>query len=134
MVFVVDDDNAVRDSMCALLESAGIEVHDYASANDFLRLVSLNSGGCLILDLQMPGMSGIEVLERLRAEGNQIPVIVMTGRGDPALKEKVMRSGALELLDKPVDEALLMRALDRAFTSSVVRTTLLVIKPWETIK
>jgi two-component system response regulator FixJ len=119
MVFVVDDDDAVRDSMCALLESAGIVVRDYASANDFLQSMSLNSTGCLLLDLHMPGMSGIELLERLRAEGNRIPVIVMTGRSDPALKERVIRGGALELLDKPVDEAMLMNALDRAFMSPV---------------
>ena len=118
MVFVVDDDDAVRDSMCALLESTGIQVRDYASANDFLRSIPLNLNACLLLDLHMPGISGVELLERLRADGNRIPVIVMTGRSDPALKERVLRGGAIELLDKPVDEAMLLKALDRAFMSS----------------
>jgi len=116
MVFVVDDDEAVRDSMCALLESAGIEVRDYASAIDFLRSTSLHTDGCLLLDVNMPGMSGIELLERLRSEGNQMPVIIMTARSDRTLKERVLRSGALEILDKPVDEGLLMKALDLALT------------------
>jgi two-component system CheB/CheR fusion protein len=113
-VYVVDDDDAVRDSMRALLEASGIEVRDYASARDFLYSGCRNSDGCLLLDLHMPGMGGIELLELLRAEGCELPVIVITGRSDPTVKERVIRAGAQNVLEKPVDEAVLMNALDRA--------------------
>jgi FixJ family two-component response regulator len=114
-VYVVDDDDAVRDSMRALLESLGMDVRDYPSAQDFLVHVCNNAKGCLLLDLHMPGMSGVELLELLRMRGSSLSVVVVTGRSDPVLKERVMRAGALTLLDKPVDEAILMDTLDRAF-------------------
>jgi len=113
-VYVVDDDDAVRDSMRALLESLGMDVRDYPSAQEFLTDLCKCPKGCLLLDLHMPGMSGMELLEVLRTRSLRLPVIAITGRSDPLLKDRVMRSGALALLDKPVDEAMLVNALGRA--------------------
>jgi two-component system, LuxR family, response regulator FixJ len=112
---VIDDDDAVRDSMRAVLESFGMQVRDYCSVQEFLVNLCQNPKGCLLLDLHMPGMSGVELIEWLRMQGSTLPVIAVTGRNDPVLKERVMRAGALTLLDKPVDESMLMDALGRAF-------------------
>jgi two-component system, LuxR family, response regulator FixJ len=114
-VHVIDDDEAVRDSMRALLESMGIEVSDYASARDFLVRLDDGPAGCVLLDLHMPGMTGLELLDLLRARGVRIPVVAISGRSDGALKERVLRAGARALLEKPVDEATLMHELDCIF-------------------
>jgi FixJ family two-component response regulator len=104
--------------MRALLESYGIEVHAYASAREFLVASPAQPGGCVLVDLHMPGMGGLELLEALKAQGSRIPVIAITGRSDSILKERATRAGAVTLLEKPVsDEALLstlMLALARA--------------------
>lgn len=85
-VYVVDDDDAVRDSMRVLLESSGLDVRVYSSAQEFLAHVCKSPKGCLLLDLHMPGMSGVELLEALRMQGSRLPVVIITGRSDPMLK------------------------------------------------
>jgi FixJ family two-component response regulator len=116
VVHVVDDDEAVRDSMRALLESYGFEVRDYASAREFLLGAPLHPKGCMLLDLHMPGMSGLELLDMLQARGSKFPVIAVTGRGDVVLRERVTRAGALMLLDKPVPDNTLLSSLSNALS------------------
>ena len=117
-VYVIDDDDAVRESMHAVLESFEIDVSDYPSAGDFLERVAVPTNGCMLLDLHMPGMSGLDLLEVMRQRGWDLPVIAMTGRSDDLLKERTLRAGVVVLLDKPVGESALMQALDRAFVRS----------------
>ena len=121
LVHVVDDDEAVRDSMRVLLESYGIEVRDYASARDFLAANLRTLTGCLLLDLHMPGMTGLELLEQLRRDGSNVPVIIITGRGDSLLKERAVRAGAMALLDKPVDDDVLLNSLTLALAAAECR-------------
>lgn len=110
-IFVVDDDEPVRDSTCALLESHGMPVCAYASADALLRAAALKHGDCLIIDNHMPGMTGIELVEELRANGIKIPIIMFTGRGDAILKQRAIRAGVLIVLDKPVNEDHLLQAI-----------------------
>jgi FixJ family two-component response regulator len=116
-IHIVDDDDAVRDSMRALLESLGFDVHDYSSAVDFLNRGGERSQGCLLLDLHMPVMSGIDLLEHMRSEGVSLPTIVITGRGDPMLRERALKGGALALIDKPVTDEVLLSAIARALAA-----------------
>ena len=120
VVHVVDDDEAVRDSTRARLESYGIEVRDYASAREFLACGQALTRGCVLLDLHMPAMSGLELLEVLRDQGSTLSVIITTGRGDPVLRERAVRAGAITLLDKPVNEDCLLACLALAFVRSDV--------------
>jgi FixJ family two-component response regulator len=121
VVHVVDDDDAVRDSTRALLESHGFEVRDYASAREFLLGTPLRAKGCVLLDLHMPGMSGLELLDTLCARGSRLPVIAITGRSDSSLKERVVRAGALMLLDKPVADDMLLSSLTSALSLAECR-------------
>jgi two-component system response regulator FixJ len=114
VVHVVDDDEAVRDSTRALLESYGIEVRDYPSAGDFLAAGQAAGHGCVLLDLHMPGMGGLELLQTLQDQGSQLSVIAITGRSDPVLKERTLRAGAVMLLDKPVSDERLLDSLAQA--------------------
>ncbi len=110
-VFVVDDDEPVRDSTCALLEAHGMAVNAFASPNDLLGRAAFQDGDCLILDNHMPGMTGLELVDALRVRKIQIPVIMFTGRGDLAMKERARRAGVLMVLDKPVSEDHLLQAI-----------------------
>lgn len=116
-VHVVDDDAAMRDSLCFLLKSAKLEVHTYESADVFLRALPEIEGGCVLTDVRMPGLSGIELLRRLKKSRIDLPVIVMTGHGDITLAVEAMKEGAVDFLEKPFDDATLLKtarsALDR---------------------
>jgi FixJ family two-component response regulator len=113
-IYIVDDDDAVRDSARALLESYDHVVEDYASGRDFLSAFDDLNAGCLLLDLNMPEMGGIEVLEALRDRGASIPVIVVTAQSDAALLDRARRAGAFALVKKPVDGNLL-GVIEQAF-------------------
>ena len=117
-IYLVDDDPAVRDSLRTMLEAFGMEVRDYASAKAFLADRYRNKRGCLVVDLHMPEMGGLELLESLRQQGSSLPVIVFTGRGDVNLREHVERVGAVALLAKPVDTDLLLQTIQRVATAT----------------
>jgi two-component system response regulator FixJ len=107
-VHVIDDDDAVRESLAFLLRSAKIDVRSYQTAEDFLDQLPSVKMGCIVTDVRMPGMSGIDLLRKLREIDINLPVIVITGHGDVPLAVEAMRIGAIDFLEKPFnDEALL---------------------------
>ncbi len=107
-VFVVDDDQAVRRSLEALLQSVSLRVEVFASAQQFLDAHDPNRPGCLVLDIRMPGMSGSELQRHLRQKGVSLPVIIITGHGDVPIAVRAMKDGALEFLEKPFSKQLLL--------------------------
>lgn len=109
-VFVVDDDPAVRESLSFLMGSVGIRVETFATAQAFLDSYSEAREGCLILDVRMSGMSGLELQEKLQALGSQLPIIVVTGYGDVSMAVRALKRGALDFIEKPfTDQELLDR-------------------------
>jgi FixJ family two-component response regulator len=109
-VFVIDDDPAVRQSLRWILESADIAVEAFGTAHEFLHSGAANRPGCLVLDVRIPGMSGLDLQEQLAAQGVTLPVIVISGHGDVAAAVRAMKAGALDFLEKPfTDEHLLSR-------------------------
>ena len=113
-VYVVDDDEAVRDSTRMVLESYGMTVRTFASAQAFLAAVDDQPRGCILFDQHMPGMTGLEMLEMLKVSRKTLPVVMITGRGDTTFKDRALRAGAFALLDKPVADDDLVRAIDTA--------------------
>jgi FixJ family two-component response regulator len=109
LVYVVDDDEALRDSLRWLLESAGHRVATRASAESFLATYDPKQAGCLVLDVRMPGMSGLELQDELKRRGHTIPIIFITGHGDVPMAVNTVKKGALDFIEKPYnDQALLV--------------------------
>jgi two-component system, LuxR family, response regulator FixJ len=117
VVHVIDDDEAVRQSLKFLLESASIGVETHASATEFLRLLPEMEPACVITDVRMPNISGIDLLRRLRELKRGIPVIVITGHGDVALAVEAMKIGAADFLEKPFDDEALLASVRSAINS-----------------
>jgi FixJ family two-component response regulator len=113
-VWVVDDVESVRKSIAAVLETADMTVCDYPSAADFLAHFTPGAEGCLIVDQQMPGMTGIELLKHLNAEPGAPPTIVISAHGNQNLRDRAIAAGAVALLDKPVDAGELIAVVERA--------------------
>ena len=101
--------------MHVLLTDAGYQAKTYASARAFLNSVRAEDKGCLVTDVRMPGMNGLEMLGQLAAAGNKMPAIVITGQGDIAMAVQAMRAGAVDFIEKPVGSEALLAAIDRAF-------------------
>lgn len=101
---IVDDDPAVRDALQWLLQSRGVSSVTWASASEFLAFVSRDLCGCLLLDVRMPGMSGIELFDRLRALHCRLPVIFLTGHGDVPMAVQALKDGAFDFIEKPYDD------------------------------
>jgi len=114
VVHVIDDDDAARDSLTFLLRSAQIEVRSYETAPAFLATAKTVATGCIITDVRMPEMTGIELLRRLREMGADIPVIVITGHGDIPLAVEAMKYGAADFFEKPYDDEALLAAVRAA--------------------
>jgi two-component system, LuxR family, response regulator FixJ len=114
VVHIVDDDEAVRQSLAFLLSTAGTPVRVYNSATSFLASLATLQAGCLITDVRMPDMTGIELLQRLRAKDIKLPVIVITGHGDIPLAVEAMKCGAIDFIEKPFAEESILRAVRAA--------------------
>jgi len=120
-VFVVDDDASVRRSLDSLLRSVGLDVHLYASAQEFMRATRPEGPGCLLLDVRLPGMSGLTFQQELAKAGIALPVIFITGHGDVQMTARAMKAGAADFLTKPFEEQALLDAVDAAIERDRVR-------------
>jgi two-component system, LuxR family, response regulator FixJ len=113
-VFIVDDDAAVRKGLAFSLRAAGYAVEAFPSALAFLEGYDPGRGGCLLLDVQMPGMTGVELQEQLNVRGWRIPVIFITGHGTVALAVAAIKAGAFDFIEKPLREETLLESIERA--------------------
>jgi two-component system, LuxR family, response regulator FixJ len=113
-VFVVDDDAAVRQGLRFMLRAGGYSVEAFASARSFLEDYDPRRGGCLLLDVQMPQMSGLELQQRINVRGWRIPVIFITGHGTVQLAIAAMKAGAFDFIEKPLREEALLESIERA--------------------
>lgn len=116
-VYLIDDDEAVRSSLSFLLRMAGIVAHTFDSATAFLAVVDDLEPGCIVTDVRMPGLGGLELLSRLAEKGIRQPVIVMTGHGDIPLAVEAMKGGAIDFLEKPFDHQIFLAAVREALES-----------------
>jgi FixJ family two-component response regulator len=113
-VFVVDDDEAVRGSLKLLLKALSLPVQAYASAPEFLAAFDPSRSGCLVLDIRMPGMSGLELQEELNSRGAMLPIIFITGHGDVPMAVEAMQRGAMDFLQKPFRDQDLLDRINKA--------------------
>jgi two-component system, LuxR family, response regulator FixJ len=115
IVHVVDDDNSVRRSVGFMLKTSGYRVHAYSAGAEILKASKTLEPGCILLDIRMPGMDGLEVQKALREAGVSLPVIIMTGHGDVPLSVKAMKAGAIDFIEKPFEKDVLLAALEQGF-------------------
>ena len=114
MISIVDDDESIRKGLGRLFRSVGFEVDGFASAEEFLNTGDLQRSSCLILDLRMPGMSGLELQSRLAAGQWQIPIIFLSAHSDEQSRALALKAGAIEFVSKPFNEASLIRDVNKA--------------------
>lgn len=120
-VYLVDDDADVLRSLELLVRSVGLPAQTFASARDFLAACPEDGSGCLVSDIRMPGMSGLDLQQALRERGNPIPVIFITGHGDVSMAVRAMRAGALDFIEKPFRDQDLLDRINQALTLSAER-------------
>ena len=113
-IFLIDDDLAIRDAVGLLLRANGLAVETFASAVDFLESDAIHRPGCLLLDVRMPGMSGLDLQKRLHLLGCQIPVIFITGHGDVPMAIRAMKAGAFDFVEKPFEAQALLNRIHEA--------------------
>lgn len=113
-VYIIDDDDAVRDSLAVQLEAAGYEVGSFASAVEFLRTAASMPLGCIVSDVQMPDMDGMELQKRLGEMQLNFPVVIVTGHADVALAVRAMKAGAVDFIEKPFDEKAILESIELA--------------------
>jgi FixJ family two-component response regulator len=114
MIAIVDDDELVRNALQGMLKSVGFPSQAFASAEEFLKSGHRQQIGCLIADIRMPGMSGLELQAKLNAEHCRIPTIFITAHGDTKMRMRALRAGAVEFLAKPFDEGVLLESVQAA--------------------
>ena len=117
LIAIVDDDRSVQGALKDLMESAGLTAQWFKSADEFLEWDERNQTACLLLDIRMPGMSGLELQAQLTAEGSRIPIIFITAHVDAKMKTQAMKAGAEEFLAKPVDNEVLLEKVRSALKS-----------------
>lgn len=115
LVHLVDDDDSVRRSVGFMLKTSGLTVKSYASGTELLKEARKLEPGCILLDIRMPGIDGLEVQQELQKSGIDMPVIIMTGHGDIPLSVRAMKAGAIDFIEKPFEKATLLAALEEGF-------------------
>ncbi len=118
-VYVIDDDKSVRDALDWLITSVDLPVKTFASSNEFLESYRPDQLGCLVVDVRMPGMSGIELQKKLAVRSDDLPIIIITGHGHVDMAVGAMKAGAFDFIEKPFDEQLVLDAIQRAIDKSV---------------
>lgn len=118
-VFIIDDDEAVRRFLSGLIASVGLHVETYASAQEFLDADEPSQPGCLLLDIRMPGMSGLELQKELASRNIRIPIIILTGHGNVQVAVHAMKAGAVDFIEKPFNNELLLDRIQMAVAESV---------------
>jgi len=113
-VFLIDDDAGVRDSLSLLLSLKGLRTLPFANAESFIETYRPEWAGCVLTDLRMPGMTGLELQAALRGRGIEVPVVVLTAHGDVATARAALKNGAFDFLEKPIDDAMLLEVLHNA--------------------
>ena len=117
LVAIVDDDELIRDALGGLMKAAGLSALAFASAEEFLNSGEQQHTACLIADIRMPGMSGLELQSRLNQGHHRIPIIFITGQGDEKMRMQALRAGAVEFLTKPFDDEVLLESVRAALDS-----------------
>jgi FixJ family two-component response regulator len=121
IIHVVDDDEPFQEAITTLLRAAGYEVRTYATAGHFLLATEVDRPGCILLDIQMPGPSGLELQKSLTVQANHLPVIFLTGHGDIPSSVRAIKSGAVDFLTKPVQKEVLLAAVQNALSLDMER-------------
>jgi FixJ family two-component response regulator len=116
-VAVVDDDESVRNALKRLLRAAELDAETFATGGEFIESLARPLPTCAILDLHMPGMTGLDIQQHIVSSGLHLPVIIITGNDEPSIRARCMRSGAVAYLRKPLDDQILLDAVQRAATS-----------------
>lgn len=114
LIAIIDDDRFVQNALQNLIESEGLSAECFGSAEEFLQSGARHKAACLIVDIRMPGMSGLELQAKLKAERCRIPIIFITAHGDARMRVQAMRDGAVEFLTKPFDNAVLLETVQAA--------------------
>ena len=118
IVHQIDDDEAIRTALSFLLEVHDLPARTYASALDFLEIADSLKGGCIVTDVRMPEMSGLELVRRLKERGVRLPVVVITGHGDVPLAVEALRAGVIDFIEKPFDDEVLLGSIRMALSAT----------------